>query len=76
MSCVQKEFVNPLVRIAGHDTLAIALRAILYYVARDSRVYRKLQVEIDEAVSGGRVLTCPASFSEASQLRYLYVTAP
>ncbi|KAL2193783.1 cytochrome P450 [Corynascus similis CBS 632.67] len=41
--------------IAGSDTTAGALRAIMLYVMGNKRVYAKLQREIDEAVREGKV---------------------
>ncbi|KAI1342698.1 benzoate 4-monooxygenase cytochrome P450 [Xylariaceae sp. FL0016] len=55
---------------AGHDVLAITLRAIWYYLARNERVLNKLREEIKLACSD----LSPGSqlpFSEASKLPYL-----
>jgi cytochrome P450 len=58
--------------MAGHDVLAVTLRAIIYYVARTSRVEEKLRAELtsvyskyapDEAVP----------YEELAKLPYLYV---
>ncbi|KAG8159162.1 hypothetical protein KVR01_010823 [Diaporthe batatas] len=55
---------------AGHDVLAITLRAIWYYLARNPRVLKKLRSEI-ETVS----TECPpgsvVTYSTASGLEYL-----
>lgn len=48
--------------IAGSDTTAAAIRGTLLLLLTNSRVYRKLQREIDEAVRDGKV---PASSDEA-----------
>lgn len=39
--------------IAGSDTTAAAIRIIMLYIITHPRVYRKLQIEIDEAVKSG-----------------------
>lgn len=52
--------------IAGSDTTATLLRAIVYYVLKNPRVYRKLRNELDDAS-----LASPVSFSAAKKLPYL-----
>ncbi|RYP05775.1 hypothetical protein DL764_003592 [Monosporascus ibericus] len=55
--------------IAGSDTTATALRAIMLYLLSHPRVYSKLQAEIDAAVRKGYPGIIPDS--EARKLRYL-----
>jgi cytochrome P450 len=60
--------------IAGSDTTAGALRAIMLYVMGNKRVYVKLQEEIDEAVREGKVDGDGEGiipYSVAKQLPYL-----
>jgi cytochrome P450 len=58
--------------IAGSDTTAGGLRAIMLYVMTNKRVYVKLQEEIDRAVREGRVSEEGViSFAAAKQLPYL-----
>lgn len=60
--------------IAGSDTTAGALRGIMLQLMSNSRVYAKLQREIDEAVSNGLVAENGAgiiSYATAKQLPYL-----
>lgn len=52
--------------LAGADTTAATLCAIVYYVLKNPRVHQKLQEELD--CSG---LTIPASYDEAIKLPYL-----
>jgi len=52
--------------IAGSDTTATLLRAIVYYVLKNPRVHRKLQRELDDAG-----LNDPVSYAAASKLPYL-----
>ncbi|KUI58928.1 Pisatin demethylase [Cytospora mali] len=55
---------------AGHDVLAITLRAIWYYLARDARVLMKLRAEIRSASSGHSISSIVPS-SVVSRLPYL-----
>jgi cytochrome P450 len=52
--------------IAGSDTTATALRGILLYLLTHSRVYRKLQAEIDGAVRDGVAPPSPGIISDAA----------
>lgn len=54
---------------AGADTTAISTRAILRYVCGSSRVYKKLQAEIDAASANGKLSPC-TTFSEGQNLPY------
>ncbi|CAK3934430.1 cytochrome P450 oxidoreductase [Lecanosticta acicola] len=56
--------------VAGSDTTAIAIRAILYYLMENPDKMRKLQEEIDTADRAGR-LSAVVSDKEARALRYL-----
>lgn len=55
---------------AGADTNAITLTALFFNIMREQSAYRKLQAEIDEAESGGR-LSHPIEYAEAQALPYL-----
>jgi cytochrome P450 len=55
---------------AGADTTGIALRGILYYIVRDSRVYEKVLEEIDLFASRGQ-LSDPPSYAEIQKLSYV-----
>ncbi|KAG4288531.1 hypothetical protein FPRO06_06183 [Fusarium proliferatum] len=54
---------------AGSDTTAIAMRAILFNIIRNPKVYERLLAEIDQASAEGR-LSNPAKYSEAIKLPY------
>ncbi|KAF2232240.1 cytochrome P450 oxidoreductase [Viridothelium virens] len=56
--------------VTAHDVLAIALRAIMYYVCRDQSVYRKLNEEILQAERLGN-LSEPSKYVEVVLLPYL-----
>ena len=53
--------------IAGADTTAILLRAIIYFVLKNPRVYVRLQHDIDEAGVAGD----PVDYATAERLPYL-----
>ncbi|KAL1981721.1 hypothetical protein VTN96DRAFT_2278 [Rasamsonia emersonii] len=52
--------------IAGADTTAIVLRAVISYTLKNPRVYKKLKKELDEAN-----LPTPVSYKDARTLPYL-----
>lgn len=56
--------------IAGSDTTAIGLRAIMYFLCRNPQAYRKLQKEIDDAFNSGAV-SSPIKYYEGAKLEYL-----
>lgn len=56
--------------IAGSDSTAIGLRAILYFLCRHPTVYAKLQKEIDDAFQRGAI-SSPVRYVEAAKLEYL-----
>ncbi|CAL5872999.1 uncharacterized protein PFLUO_LOCUS7268 [Penicillium psychrofluorescens] len=56
--------------LAGSDTTAISLRAIVYYVVQNPTVYRKLQNEIDEADQAGKFSEY-VTYAECLELGYL-----
>jgi len=56
--------------IAGSDSTAIALRAILYFLCRHANVYAKLQKEVDDAFNSGAI-SSPVRYSESAKLEYL-----
>ncbi|KAJ5656902.1 cytochrome P450 [Penicillium longicatenatum] len=58
--------------LAGSDTTAISLRAIIYFVVQNEPVYRKLQKEIDDADAAGR-LSDYITYAECLELPYLQV---
>ena len=56
--------------IAGSDTTAAAITAVLYYLMRTPSAYLKLTAEIDEAAQAG-LLSPIIQYHEAVGLRYL-----
>lgn len=56
--------------IAGSDSTAIGLRAILYLLCRNPEAYSKLQKEIDDAFDSGTI-SSPVKYSEGARLEYL-----
>ncbi|KAL4948676.1 cytochrome P450 [Aspergillus filifer] len=56
--------------LAGSDTTAIAIRAVLYYLMKTPKAYNKLMAEIDEADRDGRV-SQKIQYNEALKLPYL-----
>ncbi|KAK5994301.1 Cytochrome P450 monooxygenase cicH [Cladobotryum mycophilum] len=56
--------------LAGSDTTAISLRAILYYLTRDPICYRKAQEEVDQADRDG-MLSENITYAECLRLPYL-----
>ena len=54
---------------AGSDTTAASLRAIFYYLCRNTEAHKKLLAEIDEADRAGE-LSDPVTFAESQNLRY------
>lgn len=61
--------------LAGSDTTAAAIRAILLYVMSHRRVYAKLQAEIDETVEKGIAPASPGIISDAEVRRLPYLGA-
>ncbi|KAL2859238.1 cytochrome P450 [Aspergillus pseudodeflectus] len=59
--------------LAGSDTTAISLRAMIYYIVQTPRVYDKIQREIDEADQHGR-LSKFITYEECLKLPYLQAT--
>lgn len=55
---------------AGSDTTAISLRAVLYYLLKDLRVFEKLRAELAAAVEAKK-LSSPVSWKESQALPYL-----
>ncbi|KAI0468317.1 cytochrome P450 [Xylaria cf. heliscus] len=64
---------NILQVVAGSDTTASSLRGIMLYLITNSRVYKKLQAEIDEAVGSGMAPPAPEIIqpTQAKELIYL-----
>lgn len=56
--------------IAGSDSTAIGLRAILYFLCRSPVAYAKLQKEIDDAFASGAIST-PVRYADGAKLEYL-----
>lgn len=56
--------------IAGSDSTAIGLRAILYFLCRTPRSYARLQAEVDGAFDSG-ALTTPVKYADGTKLPYL-----
>lgn len=56
--------------IAGSDTTAITLCAILYYLCKNPSAYRKLQAEVLDGEAGGRISN-PITYTEAVKPVYL-----
>ncbi|KFX94972.1 hypothetical protein V490_04061 [Pseudogymnoascus sp. VKM F-3557] len=56
--------------IAGSDSTAIGLRAILYFLCRTPKSYKRLQAEVDGAFDTG-ALTTPVKYADGSKLPYL-----
>jgi cytochrome P450 len=56
--------------VAGSDTSASTIRAVTLYTLSNPPVYQKLQAEIDEAISMGRI-SSPIKDAEGRQLPYL-----
>ncbi|TRX98040.1 hypothetical protein FHL15_001250 [Xylaria flabelliformis] len=56
--------------VTAHDVIAITLRAVVYYLAKDLSVQKKLYKEISEAVKSGN-LSNLAKYSEIISLRYV-----
>jgi cytochrome P450 len=62
--------VNIAIRLAGSDTTAISLRAILYYLIQTPKSYKRLQAEIDNADRVGK-LSKFVTYGEGLELEYL-----
>lgn len=56
--------------VAGSDTTAISLSAVLYYLLRNPRCMAKLQDEIDRCTAAGELSANP-TFKESQQMPYL-----
>ena len=56
--------------LAGSDTTAISLRAILYYLVKTPTSFKRLQEEIDAADRAGK-LSEFVSYGESLELEYL-----
>jgi cytochrome P450 len=56
--------------MAGYATVAVALRSILYHLARNPDAYTRLQRELDEAFASG-ALSQTHTVAEAGKLPYL-----
>jgi cytochrome P450 len=59
-----------IIRLAGSDTTAISLRAILYYLIQNPKSYKRLQAEIDQADRAGK-LSKYMIYGESLELDYL-----
>jgi hypothetical protein len=56
--------------VTAHDVLAICLRSILYYLAKNPDVRRKVRIEIATADKAGQ-LSNPVRYAETTKLTYL-----
>ncbi|KAH6844703.1 cytochrome P450 [Chaetomium sp. MPI-CAGE-AT-0009] len=56
--------------MAGYATVAVALRSILYHLARNGDAYARLQREVDDAFASG-ALSGQHTSAEAAKLPYL-----
>ncbi|KAK3997766.1 Pisatin demethylase [Cladorrhinum sp. PSN332] len=56
--------------VAGSDTSATTIRGVMLYLMSSPPAYKKLQSEIDEAISAGKI-SSPVKDSEARELPYL-----
>ncbi|KAI0190596.1 cytochrome P450 [Astrocystis sublimbata] len=56
--------------VTAHDVVAIALRAVVYYLAKNMSAQQKLFKEISDATKDGN-LSEPARYSEIVPLRYV-----
>jgi cytochrome P450 len=54
-SCCINIETNVISRLAGSDTTAISLRAILYYLIKTPTPYKRLQAEVDQADRAGKL---------------------
>lgn len=61
--------------LAGSDTTATAIRCIMLYLLSNSRVYTRLQAEIDNAVSSGNVSASSDIVSNATLQTLPYLQA-
>ncbi|KAH9205669.1 putative P450 monooxygenase [Leptodontidium sp. 2 PMI_412] len=70
----QRDLINHLSNnlFAGSDTTAISLRAIIYYIIKTPKTYKRLQEEIDEADRAGK-LSEFVTYGESLELEYLQV---
>ena len=56
---------------AGSDTTAIALRAVWYYMMKNPRTYKALEVEVDRYAEEGRLSDGIFDFSTSKDMPYL-----
>ena len=56
--------------IAGSDTSASTIRAVMLHTLTNASSYRRLQAEIDDGIAGGTI-SSPVTDAEARQLPYL-----
>jgi cytochrome P450 len=57
-------------RVTAHDVVAITLRAVVYYLAKNPDIQKKLQKEIEDAVEAGQ-LSNPAKYTEITSMKYM-----
>ena len=57
-------------RVTAHDVVAITLRAVVYYLAKNPAMQEKLQKEISAADDAGN-LSNPAKYSEITPLSFV-----
>ncbi|KAI1751875.1 cytochrome P450 [Xylaria castorea] len=56
--------------VTAHDVVAITLRAVVYYLAKNRGVQNKLHDEISDAIEQSK-LSNPAKYSEIASLHYI-----
>ncbi|KAI1162580.1 cytochrome P450 [Nemania serpens] len=56
--------------VTAHDVVAITLRAVVYYLAKDLTKQKKLYEEISDAIKSGNMAN-PAKYTEITNLRYV-----
>ncbi|KAJ6000548.1 cytochrome P450 [Penicillium waksmanii] len=59
-------------RLAGSDTTTTSLRAILYFLVRNSSVYKRAQQEVEKADSDGKLSLSLGRIQIAPLLRFLH----
>lgn len=64
------DLIRLLQRLAGADTISVALGAIFYYVVTHTAVHKKLLEEIEHASNRGE-LSDMVTYEESQKLPYL-----
>jgi cytochrome P450 len=61
--------------LAGSDTTATAIRSTMLYLITHPRIYRRLQVEVDDAVKSGTAPAAPAIVQDTTLKNLQYLQA-